>query len=105
MPEEIFALGAILSCLASAAALWSSIRRRQLMRRLLRSLDDAQLEELRTTILQNSDSSVVPAPDVRGTADQSNNATLDRPTPIVVDALMRVTAALDAARGLLDEVY
>jgi hypothetical protein len=105
MSEEIFALGAILSFLASAAALWSSIRRRQLMRRLLRSLDDAQLKELRTKILQNSDSSVVPAPDAPGTADQSIDVTLDPPGSIVAEALMRVAAALDAARGLLDEVY
>jgi hypothetical protein len=40
--DETFALAAILSFLASVVGLWSAIRRRQLMRRLLRSLTEEQ---------------------------------------------------------------
>lgn len=46
MSDGIFAIVAIISVLASAVGLWSAIRRRQLMRRLLRSLDSAQLKQL-----------------------------------------------------------
>lgn len=44
--DELFALVAILSVLASAVGVWSSFRRRQLMRRLLRSLTDEQRRTL-----------------------------------------------------------
>jgi hypothetical protein len=42
MSDETLTLVAIISFLASLVGLWSAIRRRQLMRRILRSLTDEQ---------------------------------------------------------------
>ncbi|HYI12512.1 MAG TPA: hypothetical protein VEK57_25900 [Thermoanaerobaculia bacterium] len=46
MSDEIYSLVAALSVLVSAVALWSAIRRRQLMRRILRSLNKEQLRSV-----------------------------------------------------------
>jgi len=46
MSDETFSLVAALSILASLVGIWSAIRRRQLMRKLLRSLTEQQLKDL-----------------------------------------------------------
>ena len=42
MSEGCYALGALLSLLASIAGIWNAIRRRQLERKILDSLTDEQ---------------------------------------------------------------
>jgi hypothetical protein len=86
MSDETLSVVAIISLVASALALWSSIRRRQLMRRVLRSLE------------KRSSSPAEPT---------GQHAPLQRvrTPPNIVDALARVTEELDTARRLLDEVY
>ena len=81
MSDETYFVAAILSVAASAAAVWSSIRRRQLMRRVLHSLDDAQRREPEKRIRQSSP-----------------------PVPTTADALGRVMKELDTALHLLEEV-
>jgi hypothetical protein len=44
--DETYAIVALIPTLATAVALWSAIRRRQLMKRLLRSLDEQQRRAL-----------------------------------------------------------
>ncbi len=42
MPEEVYAIGAAISLLATVLGVWSAWRRRQSMKRLLRSLTAEQ---------------------------------------------------------------
>jgi uncharacterized protein YjiS (DUF1127 family) len=46
MPEEVYAIGALITFLASVAGIWSAWRRRQIMRRLLKSLTEEQRRAL-----------------------------------------------------------
>jgi hypothetical protein len=42
MPEEVYAIGAVISLLATIAGVWSAWRRRQIERRIIASLTDEQ---------------------------------------------------------------
>ena len=54
MSDGTFGIVAFISILASIVGLWSAIRRRQLTRDLLRSLDKAQLRELGIDVPQDA---------------------------------------------------
>lgn len=42
MPEEVYAIGAAITFLATIAGIWSAWRRRQIMKRILKSLTPEQ---------------------------------------------------------------
>jgi hypothetical protein len=42
MPEEVYAIGTLITILASIAGIWSAWRRRQIMKRILKSLTPEQ---------------------------------------------------------------
>ncbi|HVE72211.1 MAG TPA: hypothetical protein VNI54_12650 [Thermoanaerobaculia bacterium] len=42
MPDEVYAIGAVISVLATIAGVWSAWRRQVLTRRIIRSLTDEQ---------------------------------------------------------------
>ena len=42
MPEEVYAIGTLITILATIAGIWSAWRRRQIMKRILKSLTPEQ---------------------------------------------------------------
>ena len=46
VPEELYTIAAVVTALASIVGVWSAWRRRVIMRRLVRSLDDKQRQAL-----------------------------------------------------------
>ncbi|HYC88103.1 MAG TPA: hypothetical protein VEO54_02735 [Thermoanaerobaculia bacterium] len=46
MPEVVYTIGGLITILASVLGLWSAWRRRQIMNRLLKSLDEQQRRAL-----------------------------------------------------------
>ena len=54
MSDGVYALGALITVLATVAGIWSAIRRQQLMRKILRSLTKEQREELEKHLKKNA---------------------------------------------------
>jgi len=54
MSEETYSLIAFLSVLAAVASVWTAIRRRQIMRKILKSLTKEQREELEKQLNKRS---------------------------------------------------
>lgn len=107
MSDETYAVAAIISIVLAAVGVWSSIRRRQLMRKLMRSIDKQQLTNLGSEASHKTNSTcpAVATQDPAEHGSQHQNARILRTPPSVAEALIRVTQELDTARRLLGEIY